>query len=230
MDDAGQGGVARRRSHAEFEFTVFIDRACEDRTAWLFVYRNALARDGGLVDAAVAFGDDAVKRDPLAWFDPCNRVERHIGRLDAAPAPVSLLDFGIIGREVNQALDGVSGAIDRALLDELRDGIEGHHHGGFRPLANDECARDGNRHEGIDIELAVSKCDQAFGIGFQTCQPDGEGSDRHAHRFPGHGFGGEEGDAFCNYGKHQRGSEPCVAGASARCVVVRTMVRGLRAR
>ena len=63
---------------------------------------------------------------------------------------------------VQASLDSVSGPVHRLGFDEFGNRVQGHHHRGFRPLPNEECAGDGHRHQRIDVQLAAQQRRNAF--------------------------------------------------------------------
>jgi hypothetical protein len=63
----------------------------------------------------------------------------------------------LLRRHRQQALDGVARAVHGTRLDRLGDGVQRHHHRGFRPLADREGARHGHGHQRVDVQPPVAQ-------------------------------------------------------------------------
>ena len=212
MNDACERRIAGRCRHLELEFAVLVDGAREHQIARFLVHRNALARNRRLVDAAVALGHAAVERDALAGLDPGDGVQGDVRGLHALPASIGLLDVGLVRCQVHQALDGVARPVHGACLDQFGDGVQRHDHGRLGPLADEKGARDGHRHQRIDVELAAPQRDQALGVGLDARQPDRHGSDGHAQALPHHRVRCEVRHALGHDRQTQRCGQPHIAG------------------
>ena len=155
-----------------FEGTGLVNGSCEDAVADRLLDRQALASDGCLVDTRPSDCEHAVEGDAFSRLDAHgladgHGLDRHIG-----PAAVRLLHRCPFRRELHQVADGISCPIQRLGFDPLGDGEQHHHHGRFRPLSQQYCAGDGNAHQGVDIEIAVTQGDPALLIGADTAEGD----------------------------------------------------------
>jgi hypothetical protein len=150
-------------------------------------------------------GHHAVQRHALAGADARDGVERHGVGPHGLPAAVGLLHLGLLGREREQALDRVAGAVHGAGFDQLGNRVERHHHRGLGPLADDEGARHGNGHQRVDVEAAAHQCAEALLVGIEAGQADGCEREHHLGGHEALAIEGEEGDRFGRDGQHQRG-------------------------
>jgi hypothetical protein len=62
-----------------------------------------------------------------------------------------LPQVGRVGRERQQPADRIAGAVDGAGFDQLGDRVQRHDHRGLGPLADDEGAGNGHRHQRVDV-------------------------------------------------------------------------------
>ena len=76
-----------------------------------------------------------------------------------------------------RSLNGIKepGSVNRAGLDKFGNRIQRHHHGGFRPLTNEEGARDSDRHQCIDVQSEMTQCGQALHVGGEPSQSNRRG-------------------------------------------------------
>jgi hypothetical protein len=161
MDDARQRRVRRQRRDLELEGAGLVDRAGKHRVAHRLVDRDALAGDRRLVDAGAA----PDRRRPSARARPAapqHGAQRDLANRLRRPAAIGLAHRGFLRRHRQQALDRIAGAVDRARLDRLGDGVQRHHHRGFGPLADREGARDGHGHQRVDVQPPVAQRRQPF--------------------------------------------------------------------
>ena len=207
MDDAGQGGVAGLCRHHHLQHARFVDGAGKHRVTRCLVHRNALARDGRLVDRAGATGHYAVQRHALAGFDAQEGVHRNLRRCHRCPAPVRLAHLGRFGRKVQQALDGIARPVHRAALDQFGNGVKGHDHGGLGPLTNEKSAGHGHRHQRVDVQPPLQQGGKPLAIGGKARQPDGGGRQRHAHPLENRRVRGQKGHGLSSNGQTQRQSQ-----------------------
>ena len=220
LDDPGQGGVARQGCDLELQLTSLVDRASEHLVAWCFVHGDALASHGGLVDGAITLGHLTVQRHAFARFDAHGRSNGHRSHRCSGPRSVGAQYQSLFGRQFQQALDSVSGPVHCLGFDELRNRVQSHHHRGFWPLTNEECAGDGHRHQRIDVQLAAQQRRNAFFVGVDAGQPDSQSGNRHAGHFPGHLVGREERKYLSPCGEHQRGHQTGDAACKTMPMVV----------
>ena len=101
----------------------------------------ATRRDGQIIYYRVA--DPAV----LRVLETLARANRDLAHGQRRPAAIGLANRCLLRRHRQQALDGVSRAVHGPGLDRLGDGVQRHHHRGFRPLADREGARHGHGHQ-----------------------------------------------------------------------------------
>ena len=222
VDDAGQRGVVGGGCHPNFEGAGVVDRACENHIAHALVDRQALPRHRRLIHGAGARGDLAVERNARARLDTDDGVKGHFSGCNRQPGAVGLAHFGGVGRQVQQALDGVARSVHGTRLDQLCNGIERHHHGGFGPLADQEGAGHGHRHEGIDVQASLAQGGKALGVGRKARQPDGRCRKGHARELEHHRVGHKEGKQFRDHRQHQGQTQPPQSfGRRGVCVDVR---------
>ncbi|MNT07648.1 hypothetical protein D3C72_1423620 [compost metagenome] len=90
-------------------------------------------------------------------------------------APLAVLEHGgLLGRQLQQAANGIPRPFQGARLDQLGDGEKHADHGRFRPLADQQGAGDGDAHQCVDIQVAVLQGDPALLVGGQACAEDGQ--------------------------------------------------------
>ncbi len=123
----------------------------------------------------------AVQRQPLARLDAHARLQGHRFGGHIAPLAVRVQDGGAFGRQLHQALDGMARPVEGLGFNQLRDREQHHHHGGFWPLAEQECAGHGNAHQGIDVEVAMAQGDPAFFVGSQAAGRDRQNGKQGRH-------------------------------------------------
>ena len=175
-----------------------------------------------LIHGAGARGDLAVERNARARLDTDDGVKGHFSGCNGQPGAVGLAHFGGVGRQVQQALDGVARSVHGTRLDQLCNGIERHHHGGFGPLADQEGAGHGHRHQGIDVQASLAQGGKALGVGRKARQPDGRCRKGHARELEHHRVGHKEGKQFRDHRQHQGQTQPPQSfGRSGVCVDVR---------
>jgi hypothetical protein len=136
------------------------------------------------------------------------------------PGAVGLPQVGGVGRERQQAADGIARAVHGARFDQLGDGVQRHDHGRLGPLADDEGARDGHRHQRVDVQAAVPQGGQALAEGAESGQCDGCGSDRQAHPLRPRCVRDQEGQALGCRGKGECSQQAGQAGAGGGSVLV----------
>lgn len=111
VDDPRQRGVACSGQYAVFQCAGLVDGAGKDRVANGLFHGQAFAGNGGLVDRRVAADHFAIQADAFAWAHPdqgadCNARYRYV-----QPAAVGLLHCGALGRQVQQAANGIARTI-----------------------------------------------------------------------------------------------------------------------
>ena len=184
MDDARQRAVGDKRRHAQLQLATGVDGAGKHGVAGRFVDRHAFPGDRRLVDGAAALGHHAIKRHTLAGFQAHLCIQRHRRHRHGRPR-TAWLPHQRHGRcQIQQALDGVAGAVHCFGFNPFGNRVQRHHHGGFRPLANQKRTGDGYRHQRIDAKLAAQQCRNAFFVGVNACQRNGHCRCRHAHVRP----------------------------------------------
>ena len=203
VDDARQRAVGSRRRNTDFQRRSLIDGAGEDFIARALVHRQAFAGHGGLVNGALAQGHDAIQRKALAGANTHRRAHSDFLDADACPTAVVLTHFGLLRRERQQALDGTARPIHGARLDGFRNGIQGHHHRRFGPLADQKSAGHGHGHQGIDVQAALSQRGQSLAVNRETRQRDGRRSQCHSQRLDWHAVWEGECQAFGRHGEPQ---------------------------
>ena len=155
LNDSGQGGVARQRRDLELQFTGLIDGARENLIARSLVHGNALASHRGLVDGPVPLHHLAVQRHPFTRLDAHSRADSNRGDRRGGPCAIGAQHQSLFRRQFQQTLDRIACPVHGLGLNQLSNCVQGHHHGSLGPLADEESARDGHRHQGIDVELAT---------------------------------------------------------------------------
>ena len=157
-----------------------VNGACVDFVARSLVYRQAFPSHRGLVDGALAQRHDAIERNALSWTDAHYRIDNDRFDANACPTAVTLTHLGLLRCKSQQALDGAARPIHRSSLDGLCYRIQGHHHGSFGPLAYQEGARNGHRHQCVDVQAALPQCGKPFSVDGETRQGDGHSGQRHS--------------------------------------------------
>ena len=133
-------------------------------------------------------------------------TKRCVGAL-LAPAAVGLARLGHGRGERQQAADGVARAVDGARLDQLGNRVQRHHHGGLGPLADQEGAGDGHRHQRRNAQLATRQRRQPLAVDAKARQADGQRRHRHAGDLPGAGVGGGKVDRLGPQRQQQGGGQ-----------------------
>ena len=126
-DDAGEGGVVAGTGHLDVQHAVLIDAAADDLAAHGLLHRQALAGEHGLIDATLALGDGAVRRDPGAGLH-----QHHVAHLQLAGGhlPARVRQDGGVRGQLHQGGDGAFGLLHIPALQELAQGHQSQHHGG----------------------------------------------------------------------------------------------------
>jgi hypothetical protein len=150
----------------------------------------------------------AVHRHAFAGPHAHDGAQRHRGHRHRRPPAIGLLYGSLLGGQGQQALDRIAGAIDRACLDRLGDGVQRHHHGRLGPLPDDEGASDGHGHQGVDIQAPLAQRRQPLLVDIEAGQPDGGGRHREPRGLPGLRVRGEEADQLRADGQRQSARKP----------------------
>ena len=195
VDDAGQLRVLRRRCHAHQQRAAQIQRAGVHRVALALVHRQAFARDGGLIDGALALNHRAVQRQARARLGADHAAGGHLCGGQLAPgfaAFAALAAFAVFhahfrlrGGHVQQAGDGAARAVHGARFQMLGQGVKRHHHCRLGPLANGESARNGHGHQRADGKPRAPERRQPLGIRAKARQQHRQRRQRHARCGPG---------------------------------------------
>ncbi|SPO64173.1 protein of unknown function, partial [Pseudomonas inefficax] len=200
LDDTRQGRLTGSSSNAELQRPCLVDGAGEQFIAYGLFHRQTFAGDRRLIDTGLPASHLTVQANAFAGAYPHQGTDGHLSHLHFPPLAIGLAHGGHVGGELHQAADGVACAVQRAGFDQLGDGEQHHHHGRFRPLADQHCASHGNAHQRVDVEVAVFQGDPALLIGTQTTAED-RCQRQHRHR-PLRGqrgkmydFGGDSGNS-----------------------------------
>jgi hypothetical protein len=105
----------------------------------------------------LSLGDQAVQRHASAGRHAQHGAQGHLAGGHAHSAAVGLQHIGGLGRQLQQIADGQAGLVHGLVFDALGRCIKRHDHGGFGPLADDEGARDGHGHQGMNAELEAQQ-------------------------------------------------------------------------
>jgi hypothetical protein len=132
------------------------------------------------------------------------------------PAAVGLLHLGLFGRQRQQALDGVARAVHGARLDQLGNGIQRHHHRGLGPLADDEGAGDGHRHQRVDVQAPAHQRGEALLVGVEAGQPMAASASPISAAMKPTPSSARNENRLGRNGQHQRGHQARKADAHAR--------------
>ncbi len=174
MDNTRQRGIGGGGRHPVFKRAAFVDGAGKHAIADGFVHRQAFAGDRRLIHRRTAAYNLAVQRDTLAGFDAHDTARLEGFRVHILPVAVRQLHCSGFRRQRHQAGDGVSGPIQRAGFNQFGDSEQHHHHGGLRPLLQQQCAGDCYTHQRIDVQVAVAYRHPAFAVGGQPTGGDGD--------------------------------------------------------
>ena len=125
-----------------------------------------------MVDGRAAFQHLTIQGDALTWLDPDAATDGNLLCTHLAPCAVSLLHRGLFRGQVEQATDGIAGAIQRLGFDHLGQREKHHHHCRLGPVPDQHGTRDGNRHQGVHVEITVLERNPTFLVGGQTAGED----------------------------------------------------------
>nr|CAD6631309.1 hypothetical protein RNT25_04624 [arsenite-oxidising bacterium NT-25] len=125
------------------------------------VDRNALARYGGLVDAACPEGHKAIGRDARIRSDDDDIADDQFGHGHFAETAVPP-DLGGRGREVGKCGNGTPRTTHRIVLQSVSDAKEEEQKGSLGPFAEHRRARRRNQHQEIDLETTEKQCFDGF--------------------------------------------------------------------
>ena len=129
LDDLGQGRVIADPRRPALEVAGPVDRGGRDDVSLRLVDRDALAREGGLVDGAGPGQDDAVHRDVLAGAHDEHIAHSHVFDTDVDLFPVPQEGRGL-RRQFHEALQSIGRPSFGLRLEGLAHGDEGEDHGG----------------------------------------------------------------------------------------------------
>ncbi len=195
MNDTRKRGISGSGRYPVLKATGSVDRPGEDRVAFPFIHRQAFAGNRCLINGGPSPNHRAVEGDTLARFYPDHAVKGYRPGLSFFPGAVRLLNRSRFRRQFHQRADGIAGAIKRLCFNQFRNREQHHYHGGFRPLSERQRPGDGNTHQGVDIQVAVAKCNPAFFVCGQATGRNGSQSKSRfqpfRHTRPVHGFGGD---------------------------------------
>ena len=184
VDDAVQRGVPGSRRHAHFQLGLGVERAGKQRVAQRLVDGQTLAGQAGFIHCAAAACHAAVQRHAAARTNAHGAAHRYVGGGHAAPLPIGAQHVDSVRAERQQCANRVARAAYCALFYPLGQCIQRHHHGRFRPLANQECAGHRDRHQGADSQLGAHQRANAGLVHAQPGQPDGQRRQCHAAHLP----------------------------------------------
>ena len=202
MNDACQHGVRGGRSDLQLEASLQIDRAGEHLVTRPLLHRHAFTGDGGLVHSTAPRRYATIQGKAFSGLNPHDLPHAHQGGIHAFPGCVGAAPLCDGRRQIQQTLDGVAGAIHRAGLDEFRQRIQGHDHGGFGPFTDHKGTTHRDRHQGIDVQLAPKQGIQALSKNGRTRKRDGCGRQHHAHAPPHRRVGHGKRKAFSDPGQY----------------------------
>ncbi|MNO84378.1 hypothetical protein D3C76_757180 [compost metagenome] len=154
--------------YTKLQGTGLVDGAGEQLVACRLLDRQTFAGDRCLIDARLATEHFAVQPDAFAGANPYQGADGHFPYVDLTPLAIGLLHRGHVRGELHQAADGIACAIQRARFDQLGDGEQHHHHGRFRPLADQHGTGHRDAHQRVDVEVAVLQGDPALLVGAQA--------------------------------------------------------------
>ena len=192
LDDFSQRGMRVVRADLHLNDAMLVDRAGEHSIPDRLFHRQAFARNGCLVHRAAAGHHLTIQWHALARQHLHDLARQHSTGLHHLPRPAGRLQAGRFRGHGHQLLDGPASLFQRVGLDQLSDGKEHCHHRGFRPLTDQHGARDGDRHQKVDIQREGLEGDPAFAQGIHATQGNrqqGECNDRPRR--------------LCHAGKHQ---------------------------
>ena len=224
--------MARFGRHAIFERSRGVDRARENVVAFALVHWETLARDRCLIDRRRSPRHDAVERNALPRAHAHRGSLRHARDRHGDPASIVLTHGRSFRGEFQQTTNRIAGAMERLGLDRLGQREEEHHHGRFRPMSDEHRACHRNRHQRVDIEIAMPQGDPALLVRRQAAAEDGHQRERkHGPMFaavePIHGFGHRRRDPS------KRNQPPagsgCGLGSANRALCVIRFDRGFEA-
>ena len=181
MDDAADRVVRSQASDPYLQRSGTVDRAGEDIVPWPFLDRDALARDGGLVDRGGALGHLAIHGNPLGRLDQddvANGQLRHrhtflVGRAPGTrPAFVEaatgerLLEMVLAIHtrsqhdrlhwgQFHQGSDGAPRPVHRVALERLAQAEEEDYQCSLLPGSDGHRAHRSKHHQEVDVQLAI---------------------------------------------------------------------------
>ena len=152
-DDPAQRRLRCELGDLDLQRTAAIDRAGKDLVAQMLADRQALARDGALVDAAVAADDDAVHGQAIARFDQHHIADDQLLDGQDCLAPIAAHQGG--GRpQLAERLDGLARTAHGVGLQRATQREEEEQQGALHPLIDQRCAQRRGQHQEVDVELA----------------------------------------------------------------------------
>ena len=178
--DSGQGALVGEAGDFDLQDLALVDGAGEDamlgadRVRALpglgrvhhrpLVDRHAFARDGGLVDAALAQHDEAICRHAFIGLDHHDIADDQVvyGYVDQL---VTATHQRRLGPPLRQGLDGATGAAHRVVLEGMAETEQEQQQRPLGPLAQDRGARGRHDHQGIDLQLTVAQVLERFAHG-----------------------------------------------------------------
>ena len=161
FQDPGHGALGVGALGADLQQAREVDAAGDHLLAHGFVHGQALAGEGGGVDAAAALEDNAVQGDLLAGLDQDRLAHGDFLRIHLLLLSVPQ-DVGVVGADIHEGGDGLAAAAYGDGLEELADLIKEHDRRGFGVLPDGESAQGGDRHQELFIkDLAVGDVAQS---------------------------------------------------------------------
>ena len=131
LQDARDGGLAKGFGGAHADKTRHVDAAADDIVAGLGGTGDRLAGEGGGVELGYALDDNAVDGHALAGLDNNDGADGDVIGKDLLERAVSLLNVGVIGRDVHHGADRFATLAHGICLEQLADLVEQHNGGAF---------------------------------------------------------------------------------------------------
>ena len=181
--DAGHARVGPDAGHAHVQRAVAVDRAREHLRIDRLLHRQRLAGQRRFVHLAAPVNHDAVDRHAVARTHQHGLAERH--RLHRHPRVVAAAaHHRLARRQVQQGANRMTGTLQRARLEPLRERKQEHDAGRFGPFADRQGTDDGEHHQDVDVQAA--RAHRGDGPARRRRDPSGHGRQIGHGRHAGH--------------------------------------------
>ena len=151
LQNAGDGGLAAGLGDPQTQRAALVDEAAEDLVPGRHVAGKGLAGEGGGIQGGRALQHHPVQGDFLSRLDHNHVADGHFlgGHLLQRAVP---LQVGIVGPDVHEGGDGLAGAGDGVVLEQLAHLVKEHDEHGLGVFAGEKGAHGGKSHEEVLVK------------------------------------------------------------------------------